>query len=761
MKNIIHRTTCRICGNDKLTCILDLGEMYLQGLFVKEGYPDPPKRKIPLELMWCDTTKNEHACGLVQLSKTVSQDILYSTYWYRSGTNDSMREHLNDIVNKALIILSQKFPMFDELQLNVMDIGCFKSGSKILMGDYTEKNIEDIIKGDIVFSAQNKKRSVINTFRREYCDDFIKIRSYYNYNIECTKEHPILSIKNTQEPIETNLSYIKANELSEGDYIAIPRIKNINNHMVTDKERDIFFIYGWYLAEGSVIYSHKPKFCGINLTFGLHENEHIEMLEAAAHRLGLNTDKSIRKGTIELRIYSKEFAEEIVRLFGKGSWNKKINPEIFELPDELKLILIRNLFLGDGHLRKVNGGEYQYELSSRSNELLNGIKLLLSQFGICSYRYNYKGKPMYMTVSGNGIELLKPGILSYIPKKRYITTDNYILLKIENISIYVEKCNVYNFEVENDNSYIVNGICVHNCNDGTMLSFYPKSFKKWGVDPSNSINDITDKSILKVKDVYPSQIVSGRKFFCITSIAMLYDLEDPKAFVRAIRNNLEDDGIWIFEMSYLPLMINANAFDTICNEHIEYYTLSVIEYLLECNNMKLIDVTLNPTNGGSFQCISVKKECNSYKIDYDHINKLRMVEFERGYDILLPYLDFANKVKKIKSDIQNFIYEKVREGSTIHLYGASTKGNTLLQACNIDNRFIQYAADKNPDKWGAYTLGTNIKIISEEESRKMKPDYYLVLPWHFKESILIREKNTMAFGSKFIFPLPKMKIYPE
>ena len=257
MKHVIHRTSCRICGNEHLTSILDLGPMYLQGLFVKEGYPQPPTRKIPLELMWCNTTKNEKACGLVQLSKTVSQNILYSTYWYRSRTNSTMKAHLKDIAD-----------------------------------------------------------------------------------------------------------------------------------MVTE-----------YLSEQSII------------------------------------------------------------------------------------------------------------------------------------------------------SVLDIG-----------------------------------------------------CNDGTMLSYYPSNFSKFGIDPSNSIDEIQDPNIIKIKDVFPSDKIKGKQFSCITSIAMLYDLEDPVSFVKEIYNKLRNDGIWVFEMSYLPTMMQMNAFDTICNEHIEYYSLSVIETLLDMGDMKLIDATLNSTNGGSIQC---------------------------------------------------------------------------------------------------------------------------------------------------------------
>jgi hypothetical protein len=415
MKNVINRTTCRICGNPHLTTILDLGDMYLQGLFVKDGYIKPPERKVPLKLMFCDPTKNETACGLVQLSNTISQNILYSTYWYRSGTNTTMRNHLKDIVD-----LSLKY------------------------------------------------------------------------------------------------------------------LKNIS-------------------------YDHKSV-----------------------------------------------------------------------------------LDIG--------------------------------------------------------------------------------------------------------------------CNDGTMLSFYPKDIIKYGVDPSNSIDEIKDISIKKMKDVYPNDNIKNSKFHCITSVAMLYDLEDPLSFVSEICNNLTDTGIWVFEMSYLPSMLKMNAFDTICNEHIEYYSLSVIETMLEWYNMKLINATLNDTNGGSIQCIAVKKSCLLHPINSENLNKLRTLEFEMEIDNMTPYIAFRDRVEKITTSLSKLLTTYKEEGKEIHLYGASTKGNTLLQACKLNNEIISYAADRNPDKWGAKTLGTNIPIISEEESRKMRPDVYLVLPWHFKNEFLEREKETIENGAIFVFPLPEITI---
>jgi hypothetical protein len=297
-------------------------------------------------------------------------------------------------------------------------------------------------------------------------------------------------------------------------------------------------------------------------------------------------------------------------------------------------------------------------------------------------------------------------------------------------------------------------------NDGTLLSYYPNTFKKYAIDPSNIVETIEDKMVTVIKDVFPTnKLQNNLKFDIITSIAVLYDLEDPLTFVNSIHNHLSDNGIWVFEQSYCPSMIKTNSFDTIVNEHVSYFTLSTIEYMLEQCGMKLIDVTLNDINGGSFKCVAVKNSCNEYTINNENINKLRRLEFDNEYDTVKPYIGFRNASRQIINKLENLITGLVYEqNKVVHLYGASTKGNTLLQVCGFDANLIPCAAERSPNKYGAHTLGTNIQIVSEEQSKDMKPDYYLVGPWHFQSEILEREKETIENGISFIFPLPNITI---
>lgn len=301
------------------------------------------------------------------------------------------------------------------------------------------------------------------------------------------------------------------------------------------------------------------------------------------------------------------------------------------------------------------------------------------------------------------------------------------------------------------------------CNDGTLLKFYPKGFAKFGVDPSDVAQEVGD-GIKVIQDIFPSaelrKETEGRLFDVITSIAMFYDLEDPVAFVKNIKEALSPEGIWIFEMSYMPSMLKMNSYDTICHEHLEYYSLAVLENILARAGMKIVRAGLNDINGGSIRCYATHQTNFSYK-DPEHtrfLDNLRQEEFDLELDTDKPYKNFQDRIEQHRDELAGLLRKLKAEGKKIHLYGASTKGNTILQWCGIDNLLIDFAADRNPDKDGAKTLGTNIPIISEAKSRAMKPDYYLVLPWHFKAEFLVREKDALAAGVGMIFPLPTVDI---
>ena len=302
------------------------------------------------------------------------------------------------------------------------------------------------------------------------------------------------------------------------------------------------------------------------------------------------------------------------------------------------------------------------------------------------------------------------------------------------------------------------------CNDGTLLQNYKElPIRSIGFDPAKNMVQFSKQTGATIITEFFSaeefiKNYGSEKAKIITSIAMFYDLEDPNQFVDDISKILHPDGIWILELSYLPLMLSQNAFDTIVHEHLEYYHLDALEFLLSKFNLKVVDIQLNDINGGSFRVIVQHKEKSIDNKSLQHITELREKEKNLNLSTNQPFDDFIIKINDEKDKLVTFIKTEVSAGKTIHCYGASTKGNTLLQFYNLDKKFIQFIADRNPDKWGRKTIGTDISIISEEESHSMNPDYFLILPWHFINEFKEREKNYLKNGGKLLVPLPEFKI---
>ena len=296
-------------------------------------------------------------------------------------------------------------------------------------------------------------------------------------------------------------------------------------------------------------------------------------------------------------------------------------------------------------------------------------------------------------------------------------------------------------------------------NDATSLKAYSgkvgidptgKKFKEYYTDDLTLIPDFFTAE--KFKNIFPKE-----KAKIITSIAMFYDLEDPKSFVSDIQKCIAEDGIWHFEQSYMPSMLRTNSYDTICHEHLEFYSLRVVKNLLEGEGLRIIDVQMNDINGGSFAVTACKRDAK-YKSNTPIISWMLNQEQDMGLDTIKPYEEFAKRTAQHKKNLTDLIKALVADGKKVFGYGASTKGNVLLQYCGFTEKEIPFIAEVNTEKFGSYTPGTNIPIISEKEAKEMKPDYFLVLPWHFKNSIIAREEEYMSNGGKFIFPLPEIEI---
>lgn len=300
-------------------------------------------------------------------------------------------------------------------------------------------------------------------------------------------------------------------------------------------------------------------------------------------------------------------------------------------------------------------------------------------------------------------------------------------------------------------------------NDATGLKAYrTPGLRRIGIDPTGSkFAEYYPPSIELVADFFSAaayRAVCDQPARIVTSIAMFYDLESPVQFVREIADILADDGIWHFEQSYMPAMLRTNAYDTICHEHLEYYSLRVVRDILERAGMKLVDVVMNSVNGGSFAVTATKRDNTRLQPNQAVIDWLLGQEDRMGLNTPKPYREFEERVFRHRDDLVRLIRSLNAAGKTVAGYGASTKGNVLLQFCGFTARDIVAIAEVNEDKFGRCTPGTHIPILSEAEVRAMRPDYLLVLPWHFKDGIVRREKDYLASGGRLIMPFPEIEI---
>lgn len=297
-------------------------------------------------------------------------------------------------------------------------------------------------------------------------------------------------------------------------------------------------------------------------------------------------------------------------------------------------------------------------------------------------------------------------------------------------------------------------------NDGTSLGFYPADHMTLvGIDPTaEKFREHYAAHVNIIPDFFTAESVRkhfpDRKARVVTSFSMFYDLEDPLAFMREIEGILEDDGIWVFEQSYLPTMLARNSYDTVCHEHIEFYALRQIQWMAERAGLAIRDVEFNDVNGGSFSVTVGKSDGSPMPAQ---IASLLDQEDRDGIHSLEVYQQFAERTKRLRYELKTFIAQAHADGKTVAALGASTKGNVLLQYCDLGPDTITAVGEVNSDKFGCVTPGTWIPIVSQDQLLASDPDYLLVLPWHFRDFFVA--SRDLA-GVALLLPLPELEVIP-
>lgn len=315
-------------------------------------------------------------------------------------------------------------------------------------------------------------------------------------------------------------------------------------------------------------------------------------------------------------------------------------------------------------------------------------------------------------------------------------------------------------EIQKRIKLIKNDIVVDiGANDGTMLAFYPTGIFTVAFEPSDLAHLAYTKCTLTINNFFNAAdylAVISKPAKVITAIAMFYDLEDPHIFLEDIKKILAKDGIFVIQMMDFMSMVRYNDFPNLCHEHLEYYTLKVLKDLLEQHGLEILDVELNGVNGGSMRTYIQHKD-GPYEIQESVINILaEEADFFNAIGDIEKY--FRKNIESVREKVLEEIHFMHEMGNTIAVLGASTKGNTVLQYFGLTDKDIIHAAEINQDKFGKRTVGSNIPIISQEESLRLNPDAYLVLPWSFIDNFIQKFETYLKNGGTFIVHLPEPRV---
>ena len=394
------------------------------------------------------------------------------------------------------------------------------------------------------------------------------------------------------------------------------------------------------------------------------------------------------------------------------------------------------------------------------NDSINEVLKLEPQYVATTFVTNNENNPMAKIKIPLTLILCKK--CGLVQLKETVRPDllykNYFYRTAINDTMKRDLQDVVNYAVENVKTEKDDVVVDIGANDCTMLSMYPDHLKKFGIEPATNIDwSHVNKSITIVNNYFSKDTVlkatNGKKAKIISATAMFYDFDDPNIATKDIKDVLHEDGVCVIQVSYLLDTIRDMNFYDVVHEHLEYYSLKSINYLMERNGLKIIDATTNFVNGGSLRVLVTHKENSRPKSK--RYKEILYEDKKWNLEELDTYVQYEHKIKDIIKKSREFIVNEIANGGTVIGLGASTKGNVLLQICGIGKDLLPYISDRNKEKVGLRTLGTDIEIISEEKSREINPSAMLVIPWNFKEEVLSREKDYIQNGGKMLFLMPR------
>jgi len=394
------------------------------------------------------------------------------------------------------------------------------------------------------------------------------------------------------------------------------------------------------------------------------------------------------------------------------------------------------------------------------NDSINEVLKLEPQYVATTFVTNNENNPMAKIKIPLTLILCKK--CGLVQLKETVRPDllykNYFYRTAINDTMKRDLRDVVNYAVENVKTEKDDVVVDIGANDCTMLSMYPDHLKKFGIEPATNIDwSHVNKSITIVNNYFSKDTVlkatNGKKAKIISATAVFYDFDDPNIATKDIKDVLHEDGVCVIQVSYLLDTIRDMNFYDVVHEHLEYYSLKSINYLMERNGLKIIDATTNFVNGGSLRVLVTHKENSRPKSK--RYKEILYEDKKWNLEELDTYVQYEHKIKDIIKKSREFIVNEIENGGTVIGLGASTKGNVLLQICGIGKDLLPYISDRNKEKVGLRTLGTDIEIISEEKAREINPSAMLVIPWNFKEEVLSREKDYIQNGGKMLFLMPR------